>query len=315
MAVIEVEGLSKIYRKWIPPRTIRALESLTLSVGENHIFGFLGPNGAGKTTTIKLLLGLNQPTGGTGFILGKPLGDQETKARVGFLPDSPQFYAHLTAKNFLYYCAKLLHLPHEVYSVRVAELLKRMNLMDAENRKMGEFSRGMLQRVGIAQAMLNNPDLVILDEPLTGLDPLGRVEIKNIMEELKRDGKTVFFSSHVLADVEQMCDDIGILNRGRLVRTGMVNELLVEQSLTVWVKNLPTSEYEAMQDLTDSMTMRKDQCGFALKEMSKADEFRALVAQKGGEVVQVEGKRESLEEYFLALVEQDNTKRKEEVSV
>ena len=311
MAVIETEGLTKIYSSWFGFRKVPALEDLTLNVRENTVFGFLGPNGAGKTTTLKLLLGLIMPSCGSGKVLGKPLGERAVRERIGFLPDSPSFYPHLSAKDFLYYCAKLLHMPYARYVPRVDELLSRMGLADSAGRKLSEFSRGMLQRVGIAQALLGDPELIILDEPVTGLDPKGRVEIRAIVEELKGEGKSVFFSSHILADVEAMCDEIGILNRGRLVCCGPVVELLAEKDVVVWVGGIEGEDFDKAEAMCSSVTKKKDLWGFQLQSPSKKEDFFAFVKGAGGTVDSVESTQEDLETFFLSTIEADDAKARE----
>jgi ABC-2 type transport system ATP-binding protein len=312
MAVIETVGVEKVYRSWWRRKELKAVDNLHLSVRQNCVFGFLGPNGAGKTTTIKLLLGLLSPTAGGGTVLGAPLGNRDIKERIGFLPDSPNFYRHLTARDFLIYCARLLHLDSQDYSGRLDDLLEKMGLGDAKDRKLGEFSRGMLQRVGIAQAMLNDPDLVILDEPLTGLDPLGRVEIKEIIQTLKREGKTVFFSSHILADVEQMCDEVGILNHGRLVCHGSVKSLLAEKEMTLWVEGLKSRDIEELEEEVETITKKKGQWGIEVSGTGGVEPMRQRIEALGGQILRVEGQRESLENFFLTKVEEDNKTRRSE---
>ncbi len=222
MAAIEILGLEKTYMVgfW-RKRPKRALHPLHLSVEEGEIFGFLGPNGAGKTTTLKLQMGLVFPT----RILGKDWTDPEVKAQIGFLPEQPYFYDYLTAHELLDYYGQLSGVPGKDRTRRIEEILQRVGLTDVKGVQLRKFSKGMLQRAGIAQAILHNPKLVFFDEPMSGLDPLGRREVRDLMEQLKREGKTVFFSTHILSDAEALCDRVGIIHKGELRGIGAVEEL------------------------------------------------------------------------------------------
>jgi len=226
MPAIEILGLEKTYfvgfwRK----RPKRALLPLHLTVEEGEVFGFLGPNGAGKTTTLKLLMGLVFPTRGTARILGRPWTDPEVKAQIGFLPEQPYFYDYLTAHELLDYYGQLSGVPARERKRRIEEVLGRVGLTDIKGLQLRKFSKGMLQRVGIAQAILHDPKLVFLDEPMSGLDPLGRREVRDLIEQLKREGKTVFFSTHILSDAEALCDRVAIIHLGSLRGVGAVEDL------------------------------------------------------------------------------------------
>jgi ABC-2 type transport system ATP-binding protein len=226
MAAIEILGLEKTYRVgfW-RARAKRALWPLHLSVAEGEIFGFLGPNGAGKTTTLKMLMGLVLPTGGTARILGMALDDPRMKAQIGFLPEQPYFYDYLTAEELLRYYGRLSSLDRNQLSRKVRTTLERVGLGDTARVQLRRFSKGMLQRVGIAQAVLHDPRVVFLDEPMSGLDPMGRHEVRNLIEELKSEGRTVFFSTHILSDAEALCDRVALLDRGKLRGVGEVAAL------------------------------------------------------------------------------------------
>ena len=226
MAAIEILGLEKTYMVgfW-RKRPRRALQPLHLTVGEGEIFGFLGPNGAGKTTTLKMLMGLVFPTAGTARLLGREWTDPEVKAQIGFLPEQPYFYDHLTAHELLNYYGQLSGVPARERKNRIEEVLARVGLHDIKGMHLRKFSKGMLQRVGIAQAILHNPRLVFLDEPMSGLDPLGRREVRDLIEQLKQEGKTVFFSTHILSDAEALCDRVAIIHQGELRGVGAVEEL------------------------------------------------------------------------------------------
>lgn len=224
-AVIEVKGLTKDHFSNFLRKRFRALNGLDLTVYKGESFGLLGPNGAGKTTTQKLLLGLLRPSEGTIKVLGKAPGDQSALARIGFLPENPYFYAYLSAGEFLDFFAQLFDMKPAERKVRIKELLELVSLSEAGGRPIRKFSKGMMQRLGIAQALLNDPELVFLDEPNSGLDPIGRRDIRKIMLALKEQGKTIFFNSHMLPDVKEICDRVGVLHRGRMVGQGHLNEI------------------------------------------------------------------------------------------
>src|SRR5207302_517879 len=206
-------------------RPKRALRPLHLAVEEGEIFGFLGPNGAGKTTTLKLLMGLVSPTAGSARILGIDANDPRVKAQIGFLPEQPYFYDYLTARELLEYCAHLSGVPARQHKRRVAAVLDRVGIADSANVQLRKFSKGMLQRMGVAQAILHDPKIVFFDEPMSGLDPMGRREVRNLMEGLKHEGKTVFFSTHILSDAEALCDRVAVINKGKLRGVGVIADL------------------------------------------------------------------------------------------
>jgi ABC-2 type transport system ATP-binding protein len=207
-------------------RPYRALDRLTLDVEAGEVFGFLGPNGAGKTTTLKLLMQLVYPTGGDGEILGRPLGDRSVKQRIGYLPENPYFYDYLTAEELLAYYASMFGIRGAERRVRAARLLDEVGIGAERRLQLRKFSKGMLQRVGIAQALINEPELVIFDEPMSGLDPLGRRDVRALILRLRDRGCTVFFSSHVLSDAEALCNRVAILAKGRLVTAGRLTDML-----------------------------------------------------------------------------------------
>ncbi|MCC7124173.1 MAG: ABC transporter ATP-binding protein, partial [Acidobacteria bacterium] len=234
MAVIETEALSKDFLVgfW-RPRPYRALDALTLSVEAGEVFGFLGPNGAGKSTTLKLLMQLLYPSSGTARILGKPVGDPSVKARIGFLPENPYFYDHLTAEELLTYFARLFGMTGADARARVGQVLDDVGLGAERRLRLRQYSKGMVQRVGLAQALLNEPEIVFLDEPMSGLDPLGRRQVRQLILKLRDRGCTVFFSSHILSDAEALCSRVAILAQGRLVNTGRLSDIL-EFELRGW---------------------------------------------------------------------------------
>lgn len=228
-AVIETYDLGKTYRTgfWLNQR-ITSLQGCSLAIRQGETFGLLGPNGAGKTTLLKTLLGIIRPTAGTARLLGHPVGDRAIKQRVGYLPENPYFYDFLTGWEFLQYTAGLFGLSAAARQRRIVELLDLVGLpqVAAKKKQLRQYSKGMLQRIGIAQALINDPDLVFLDEPMSGLDPTGRFQVREIILALKREGKTIFFNSHILSDVEVICDRIAILDQGELICVGNLDELL-----------------------------------------------------------------------------------------
>ncbi|MBD1928613.1 ABC transporter ATP-binding protein [Trichocoleus sp. FACHB-90] len=227
--VVQTSQLRKVYRTgfWMNQK-IESLKSCTLTVYQGETFGLLGPNGAGKTTLLKTLLGIVRPTSGRGFLLGKPVGDRIVKQRIGYLPENAYFYDFLTGWEFLQFAAGLFQIPASVQRHRIPQLLDLVGLAQASARKkqMRQYSKGMLQRVGMAQALINDPELVFLDEPMSGLDPMGRYQMREIILSLKEQGKTIFFNSHILAEVEQICDRVAILAQGELICGGSLNDLL-----------------------------------------------------------------------------------------
>src|SRR5436853_447816 len=233
--VIEIDGLTKDYEiGLLKKRRVRALDHLSLTIRRGEIFGFLGPNGAGKTTTLKLLMRLIYPTAGTARILGQPIDDVATHARIGYLPENPYFYDYLSGRELLEYTGALFSLNKQQARLRAAELLNLVGL-DGEraDRQLRKYSKGMLQRIGIAQALVNDPEIVFMDEPMSGLDPIGRREIRDLLLGLRRQNKTIFFSSHILSDVETLCDRAAIMTNGKLLRCGTVEELTAQDETTL----------------------------------------------------------------------------------
>jgi ABC-2 type transport system ATP-binding protein len=224
--VISVEQLSKEYRPGLFKKHVRAIESVTFQVEQGEIFGFVGPNGAGKTTTIRALMGLIRPTRGRCVILGDEVPSRKARTRLGFLPEAPYFYDYLSAREYLHLAGQLFGLDAATRQKRAGELLERVGLAKAADKPMRKYSKGMLQRAGLAQALINDPELVVLDEPMSGLDPIGRKEVRDLIESLADAGKTVFFSTHILPDVEAICDRVAIISQGKVLDTGPVERLL-----------------------------------------------------------------------------------------
>ncbi len=225
MEIIKTSGLTKEYPSGLFQRGPRALDHLDLAVYAGEVFGFLGPNGAGKTTTIKILVGLMRQTSGAAQLFGEDSNNPKVRSKIGFLAESPYFYEYLTASEILAFYGKLFDLTCNMIKERRITLLKQVGLESSAHLQLRKFSKGMLQRIGIAQALMNDPELIILDEPMSGLDPIGRKEMRELILSLKAQGKTIFFSSHIIHDVEMICDRVGILAHGNLLAVGKIDEI------------------------------------------------------------------------------------------
>jgi ABC-2 type transport system ATP-binding protein len=301
--VIRTEGLSKTFVFGFLRRKVRALEGLTLEVQRGEVFGFLGPNGAGKTTTIKLLMGLCFPTAGRALVLGRPVPDATAQLRVGFLPENPYFYDYLSGAELLDLCGRLCGLARAERRFRVERLLGHVGLADAASRPLRKYSKGMLQRLGLAQALINDPEVVILDEPMTGLDPIGRKEIRDLIAELRGEGKTVFFSTHILPDVELLCDRVGIIVGGKLRDVGRLGELLSPRVLETEVVLQARAGVDLSPLRGQARALRATDGGtVAVLDEAAVDGFLRAALAAGAHVVSVAPRKESLEDLFLRQV-------------
>jgi ABC-2 type transport system ATP-binding protein len=299
MPAIEILGLEKTYSVgfW-RKRPKRALKPLHLTVEEGEIFGFLGPNGAGKTTTLKLLMGLVFPSGGSARILGMDINDPRVKAQIGFLPEQPYFYDYLTASELLEYYGRLSGVPAKECRSKVQEVLKKVGLPDVGGLQLRKFSKGMLQRVGIAQAILHDPKVVFLDEPMSGLDPMGRREVRDLIEGLKKEGKTVFFSTHILSDAEALCDRVAIIHLGELRGVGVVADLTSSMHGQVELIWQGTSVPAGMAALGAEWYVRGDNVRVVLPEQ-KQDEALEIIRRERLLLISLTPVRATLEDYFL----------------
>lgn len=275
--VIETRALSKVYRDFWGRQKVRALKALDLEVHRGEVFGLLGPNGSGKTTTIKLLLGLLFPTEGQALIFGKEATDVSKNERIGYLPEESYLYKFLNAEETLDFYGRLFDIPADVRKRRVDELIKMVKIEGARKRQLREYSKGMTRRIGLAQALINDPDLILLDEPTSGLDPIGTREMKDLILQLKAQGKTIVMCSHLLADVQDVCDRIAILHQGELKELGRVDTLLKVQDATqIRAKGLS-------QDCQN--------------------EIRDVINRHQGELVSMDSPTTTLEELFLTIVQ------------
>ena len=280
--IIETRNLTKDYRDFWGRRKVRALKALDLEVRQGEIFGLLGPNGSGKTTTIKLLLGLLFPTGGEALVFGKKATEVSKNERIGYLPEESYLYKFLNAEETLDFYGRLFNMPSHIRKRKVRELIERVGLDWAKRRQLKEYSKGMTRRIGLAQALINEPDLIVLDEPTTGLDPIGTREMKDLILELKAEGKTVLMCSHLLADVQDVCDRIAILYQGELKELGRVDNLLT------------------VQDVTQIQTK-------GLSDAAK-DQIREIVANDGADLLSIENPTTTLEELFLDIVRESQAR-------
>jgi ABC-2 type transport system ATP-binding protein len=306
--VILVENLTKVFVSDWKRQKVRAVDDLSFSVQEGEVCGFLGPNGAGKTTTIKLLFGLLSPTSGRASILGGDGNGADFRKHVGFLPENPYFYDYLTGEEFLNFYACLFELPQEVRRTRVPELLKTVGLEGAGRLRLRKFSKGMLQRIGMAQALINDPKLLVLDEPQSGLDPEGRKQIRDLILEMKARGKTVLFSSHILSDAEMICDRVLIVRQGKLVATGHLEELLKAGSRGVEVRaeGLPAEAVESLRGKAASVIETAGQVQFHFPGDGEGlEEILKAVTRAGGRIISLVPRHETLEEVFLRETRED----------
>ena len=300
MPAIEILGLEKTYSVgFLRKRPQRALHPLHLAVEDGEVFGFLGPNGAGKTTTLKMLMGLVFPSGGSARILGMELDDPRMKAQIGFLPEQPYFYDYLTARELLTYYGQLSGVDSRQLSRKVDSTLERVGLRDATDVQLRKFSKGMLQRAGIAQAILHDPKVVFLDEPMSGLDPMGRREVRSLIEQLKAEGKTVFFSTHILSDAEALCDRVAVINLGQLRGVGAVAELTSGVHGKVEIVWQGASVPAAIKSFGAETHVAGDTIRAVIPEQNQDAAIEAL-RREGLRLISVIPVRASLEDYFMA---------------
>jgi ABC-2 type transport system ATP-binding protein len=305
MPVVEIDNLTKDFAVgfW-KKRPVRALDNLSLSVNQGEIFGFLGPNGAGKSTTIKLLMNLLYPTSGSARILGEPVSSTAMRENIGYLPENPYFYDYLTPVELLTYVGRLFGLGAGELKKRTRALIEDVGLGHAENRQLRKFSKGMVQRLGIAQALINEPKIVFFDEPMSGLDPLGRMDVRRIIISLKTRGVTVFFSSHILPDVEAICDRVAILNRGKLQEVGALADILkvgVEGHEIIVSGEAPDIK-DAIGGLCEKIHIMGDRFQLRVRDGKAVGEVLHFVFDRNLELISVNPIRPSLEDHFKSAI-------------
>jgi len=304
--ILRTEGLTKIFDVGVfKRRRVHAVEDLDLTVDEGEIFGFVGPNGAGKTTTIKMLMGLIHPTRGKAFIFDAPIPSEVSKARIGYLPEHPAWYEFLTGREAMLFFGKLAGITDSEAAKRSEELLGLVGLSDAATLQIRKYSKGMQQRLGIAQALVGDPAFVVLDEPMSGLDPIGRKEVRDLILELKRRGKTVFFSTHILPDVETLCDRVGVILHGRLRDVGRLGQLL--SPLTRSVELTAVVPASARQGVSRGKLLRQegDRMTLSFDDEAGADGALRALLGAGGKLIACTQHRETLEDFFLRRLEEE----------
>lgn len=295
---MEARGLRKVYGRKV------ALHELSLAVPRGEVFGFLGPNGAGKTTAVKLLAGLAQPTAGSGTLLGRPLGDRQARRKLGFLPELFRFHDWLSAVELLDLHGELLGMPGNRRRQRVLEVLELVGLADRARDRVGTFSKGMQQRLGLAQALLNEPELVILDEPTSALDPVGRRDVRLIIQQLKSEGVAVFLNSHLLSEIELVCDRVAIVDHGRVVEEGRLQDLLAQgHELEVRAGGLTDAAVAALSQRWTVRTASREELVLVVGRPEDAAEVTRVLVAHGADVFELRPRRGNLEDLFLQWVD------------
>jgi ABC-2 type transport system ATP-binding protein len=297
---IEIKNLRKEFGAKV------AVEDLTLTVERGEVFGFLGPNGAGKTTSVKMLLSLIQPTSGEGKLFGESLGTAEVRARVGFLPEHFRFHDWLTATEFLQLHAELYGMPRERYKRKIDELLELVGLTPHREKRLRAFSKGMLQRIGLAQAMLNDPELVILDEPTSGLDPVGRRLVRDIIRDMRASGTTVFLNSHLLSEVEITCDRVAFIKHGKVIQTSAIQALIEgEVTVSIRARQLTTSILEGLSAWSSNVRQDGEHLTLTLPGEADLPAINRYLVENGSEVYALQPQKLSLEDLFIQIVGTD----------
>jgi ABC-2 type transport system ATP-binding protein len=308
--ILNVSNLVKDYKTGFTGRKTRVLNDVSFDVYRGEVFGFVGPNGAGKTTTFKSVLGFVAPTGGTIELLGNAHHSSDTKRRIGYLPENPYFYDYLTGEELLFYMGDLHGIKRKLLAEKVDELLLKVRMEHTKKIQLRKYSKGMLQRIGIAQALINDPEFLILDEPMSGLDPIGRKEIKDLIIEEKRKGKTILLSSHMLLEVEALCDRVGIIMSGTVIKIGKIEELLKEIH-TDYEMHLEGSGEEIKQSVKDLRIDMEHRAGYIVLKFDEDIKRRVLeaVIRTSAEIVSIHPLRKSLEGLFVEEAKKGNTAR------
>jgi ABC-2 type transport system ATP-binding protein len=303
-SAVEISGLTKDYKTgFLKQKTVRAVDGLSLNVSEKQIFGFLGGNGAGKTTTIKILMGLLFPTSGEAKVLGRDISDVDVHRRLGYCPENPYFYDYLTPVELLNYFGEIFGQSSAVRRQRTMELLTAVGLKEADWKKqLRKFSKGMLQRVGLAQSLMNDPEIVFLDEPMSGLDPIGRREIRELIASLRDQGKTVFMSTHILSDIEALCDEVAILKQGKVAASGNLQDLLMNETdrsgYEITVTNVDAEQLRTRIPIGSDIALQPNGCIVRCDQEEHIEQIIRVIKENGGKLVSVQQERQSLEDLF-----------------
>lgn len=300
---IKINNLTKRYSGLWSQQPVDAVKNLNLEVHRGEIFGFLGPNGAGKTTTIKVLLGIIYPTSGEAYVLGKPAGDPQNHYQISYLPENPYFYDYMTGREILHFYARLFGIAEPERSRRVDQLLDKVGLSRAANQPLRTYSKGMLQRIGLAQCLINDPQLLILDEPTAGLDPIAHIDIRDLILDLRAQGKTLFISSHQLSDVEIVCDRVAILNKGELVRMGKLEDLLSGGYVEMIAEKVPEAVLEPIRQLGGRPSLHDGRLVVEQPDDGSIDRVIDLVRAYGAHIISVKPYRRTLEDLFVETIQ------------
>ncbi len=298
---IEIKHLTKKFRSGFLMRELTALSDLNLNIAPGTAFGFLGPNGAGKTTTIKLLAGLIHATSGEALIFGKPVSDLSVRMKIGFLPERPYFYDYLSGQEYLHFCGELFGMTFKERDKKISGLLDLVGLKDKAGEQLRRYSKGMLQRIGLAQALINDPELVILDEPMSGLDPIGRKEVRDIILHLKERGKTVFFSTHVLSDAEMICDQVGIIIKGKLQCVGDLETFLNPKicSIEVSIKGISEETLSRVDPRVSSTKIADKTYLLKVDDEAILPKLLAFLHREKAQIISIIPHKETLENLFM----------------
>ena len=300
---IRTENLTKIFGGAIEKKPVLALDSLNLEIRSGEVFAFLGQNGAGKTTTIKLLTRLIRPSKGKIIIDGVSNRSTQALQKLGYLPEQPNLYGYLTGREFLDFIGQLFHIEKTSRQKRVQELLEKVGIEKSADRKIRGYSRGMTQRLGFAQALINDPDILILDEPLSNLDPIGRKDIRDIILELKEQGRTIFFSSHILSDAELVADRVGFISHGKLIKTGALDELVEDQNAGCEITfTLDSDKQNKVKKLLEDSVNQGEKIMIRIKDQTQVNDHIKQIIDAGGHILSVITQKRSLEDIFMDQV-------------
>ena len=307
MNTLETTGLTKVYSSAFGKKKVQALTDLTLCVAPGTIFGLLGPNGAGKTTLVKLLLGITYPTVGSAKLLGQDINNYKIKSKVGYLPENHKYPPYLNGGEVLKFFGKLSGLENRYLDKRIDELLDMMKLLKWKKTKIKAYSKGMMQRLGLAQAMINDPEVIFLDEPTDGVDPIGRKEIRDILLELKKQSKTIFLNSHLLSEVEMITDRVGILNKGKLLREGTVQEL-TEKKEEYLLSVDENADVSSIDDINNKIITKLNEGRYSLRVSDTAELNRIIdgLRNKGIMINEIIKHKNTLEEMFISLIQESD---------